>query len=438
MTTTVTWASGMPALGPSVVAIGVFDGVHLGHQSLLEAAVADATARDVLAVAITFDRDPDQVVSPQTAASQLLTLADKLHFIGLTGVDVILVVPFTQKLCEMSPEGFLDGVVLRALRPLSVHVGRDFRFGTQATGDVAALQRMGLSRDFEVVGHELVTRDGAAVTSTRIRGLIATGDVARAAQLLSRPPRVSGTVRHGRGEGAKLGFPTANVAPVPFAALPVDGVYAGRSVLASGEAWASAISVGTPPSFPEARDYLEAYLIDFEADIYEQAITLEFFDRLRDQRRFDSLEELTAAITVDAVSALEIAGFDADSREDDTMADDSPLIDDLKALESAELAVRDADSSDTFDSVEGDWCVLVGPAVISGLLGSSGWNGLRITMPLEAAGIPYVWQPYDPARMPSFRPTFGFFDRTFTLYVPALSLALARDVLTDAGIGVSS
>ena len=437
MTTTVTWTSGMTTLGPSVVAIGVFDGVHLGHQSLLQAAVADAAARDVLAVAITFDRDPDQVVSPQTAAPQLLTLADKLHFIGLTGVDIILVVPFTQELCEMSPEGFLDSIVLRALRPLSVHVGRDFRFGTHATGDVAALQRIGLSCDFEVVGHELVTNGGAAVTSTRIRGLIATGDVAGAGHLLTRPPRVSGTVRRGRGEGAKLGFPTANVAPVPFAALPADGVYAGRSILDSDELWASAISVGTPPSFPEARDYLEAHLIDFDADIYEQSITLEFFDRLRDQRRFDSLEQLTAAITADVGSALDIAGFDAETCEDDTMTDGSPVIDDPKVLEAAEQAVRDADSSDTFDSVEGDWSVVVGPAVISGLLGSSGWNGLRITMPLEAAGIPYVWQPYDPARMPSFRPTYGFFDRAFTLYVPVLSLSLARDVLANAGIEIS-
>lgn len=473
MTAVVTWTPGMRTLGPAVVTIGVFDGVHMGHQSLLADTVADAAARGVAAVAITFDRDPDQVVSPHTAAPQLLTLADKLEFIGLTGVDVVLVVPFTRELCEISPEGFLDSVVLRALRPLGVHVGRDFRFGTHASGDVAELQRLGLSRDFEVAGHDLVASGGSAVTSTRIRRLIAVGDMTSATELLTRAPRVTGVVRRGRGEGAKLGFPTANVAPVPFAALPADGVYAGRSILASGEVWASAISVGTPPSFPEARDYLEAHLIDFEADIYDQPITVEFFDRLRDQRRFDSLEELASAIGADVDAALEIAGFgvessaatphgadvaeaeswnpnplaafvralspgvDDEASEDGAIADGSSIVDDPEALEAAERAVQNTDSSDTFESVEGDWSAVVGPIAVSELSCPGGWNGLRITMPLEAAGIPYAWQPYDPAQMPSFRPAYGLFDRTFTLYVPALSLALAREALSDAGVEVS-
>lgn len=339
----------MPSLGAAVVAIGAFDGVHLGHQSLLRDAVADAAARGVRAVAVTFDRDPDQIVSPETAAPQLLTLTDKLEFIGHSGVDAILVVPFTQALCEMSPEGFLDSVLIGALRPVCVHVGRDFRFGTRATGDVTALLRLGLSRNFEVVGHELVANDGAPVTSTRIRAFVAAGEMVTAAELLTRPPRVTGRVQRGRGEGARIGFPTANVAPVPFAALPADGVYAGRALLEDGSVWACAISVGTPPSFPEARDYLEAHLIDFEGDIYEQPITLEFFERLRGQRPFDSLDELTDAIAADVDAALEIAGFEAeeDSGNDDAdlLSDGSPVVDDPTALEEAARVARAADST---------------------------------------------------------------------------------------------
>ncbi len=133
----------MARLGSAVVAIGVFDGVHLGHQALLADTVADARARGVDAVAVTFDRDPDQVVSPETAAPQLLTLGDKLGFIAATGVDAILVIPFTHELAEMCPEEFLDSVLLHAVRPLAVHVGGDFRFGCRAAGDVGALQRSG-------------------------------------------------------------------------------------------------------------------------------------------------------------------------------------------------------------------------------------------------------------------------------------------------------
>ena len=271
----------MARLGSAVVAIGVFDGVHLGIRRCLPTPSPTLRARGVEAVAVTFDRDPDQVVSPETAAPQLLTLADKVGFIAATGVDAILVIPFTHDLAEMCPEEFLESVLLHAVQPLAVHVGGDFRFGCRATGDVGALQRSGVEHGFEVSPHELVSAAGLPVTSSRIRTLVAAGDVRAAAQLLGRATCVAGVVHRGRGEGASLGFPTANVVPVEFAALPADGVYAGRAILADGGMWAAAISVGTPPTFPEARDYLEAHLIGFDGDLYDQPLTLLFFERLR-------------------------------------------------------------------------------------------------------------------------------------------------------------
>jgi riboflavin kinase/FMN adenylyltransferase len=302
------WQPDMPPLGRAVVAVGVFDGVHLGHQALLRDTVADARSRGVEAIAVTFDRDPDTVVSPSTAAPQLLTLDDKLGAMSRTGIDSILVVPFTAEISQLEPEEFLERVLLRALTPLAVHVGGDFRFGHKAAGDVTVLERFGLAHGFEVDPHELVSVAGEPVTSTRIRRLVADGDVAQATGLLGGRPCVTGKVHRGRGEGAGLGFPTANVVPAPFAALPGDGVYAGRAILADGSSWPCAISVGTPPTFPQARDYLEAHLIGFGGDLYDQPITLEFWERLRPQRGFSSLGDLAAAIRADVDRARAILG----------------------------------------------------------------------------------------------------------------------------------
>ncbi len=309
-TCVVEWCEQLHAMGDAVVAIGVFDGVHVGHQTLLQATVAEARLLGARAVAVTFDRDPDQVVAPETAAPQLLTLADKLRYIEETGIDMILVIPFTLDVAAMSPQVFLENVLVVAMRPVALHVGRDFRFGAKASGDLGVLEQFGKARGFSVTGHDLVEVGGEPITSTRIRRLVASGDLGSAAELLGRAPRVSGTVRRGRGEGAGLGFPTANVLPEPYAALPADGVYAGRVVFADGSAWAAAVSVGTPPTFPDARDYVEAHLVDFEGDLYDQVLTIEFLERLRPQQAFATLADLTAAIAADVERALDIAGFD--------------------------------------------------------------------------------------------------------------------------------
>lgn len=306
----VTFVPGMPPIGRCVIAIGVFDGVHLGHCELLRATADEARARREIGMAVTFDRDPDQIVTPEAAAPQLLTLAEKLAAIAACGIDVVLVVPFTPQVASTSPKEFLDVVLGSVARVSSIHVGRDFRFGNRASGDVSVLKEWAAGRSAVLHPHELFEMGDAPVTSTRIRRLVSGGDVESAATLLGRPARINGTVVRGRGEGATIGFPTANIKPLPFSAVPGDGVYAGRVTLDEAGSWPAAISVGIPPMFPEAKDYIEAHLINFEGDLYDQHVTVEFLSRLRDQRRFDSLEQLKAAIDCDVSEVAAIYSRD--------------------------------------------------------------------------------------------------------------------------------
>ena len=300
----VQWDGEQGSLGSAVVAMGVFDGVHIGHQALLADTVRFARERDALAMALTFDRDPDQIVTPDHAAPQLLSLEDKIAFMAQTGLDVILVVPFCSRVARMEPDRFLDDILTDAVEPCLVVVGRDFRFGAHASGDVATLQHHGLAAGFDVLAHELVAVDGATVTSTRIRALVAEGDMPEATELLGRYHRLEGRVTHGRGEGAPLlGVPTANIRPhTVYAALPADGVYAGYTVV-NGNQHASAISVGLPPTFPRALDRLEAHLIDWDGDLYGAEVTVEFVERIRPQEAFSDSAELAATIRRDIEQA---------------------------------------------------------------------------------------------------------------------------------------
>ena len=437
----VVWDAAMEPIGSAVVSVGVFDGVHLGHQTLLARAAADGAARGVESVAVTFDRDPDQVVSPDSAAPQLLTLDDKLAFIAATGVDAILVIPFTHELAEMCPEEFLESVLLHGVTPLAVHVGADFRFGCRAEGDVATMQRIGVEHGFEVCPHDLVLVGGLPVTSSRIRALVAAGDVPAAAELLGRATRAVGRVHRGRGEGASLGFPTANVVPAEFAALPADGVYAGRAILPDGREWAAAISVGTPPTFPAARDHLEAHLIGFDGDLYGQPLTLVFFARLRSQEAYVSLDALKTAIAVDVAKSLQIAGFAVDGPGEeldpneapfhDHLADGSPVVTDPETLEAAEQAASHRAPVHFDDIATGEWTPVVGPVEFYGSLGA-GAKAFMVTAPLEAAGIPFAWDPYPPAERPLGLPGAGSYDQPFTLRVPVGSFEEAHFLTQQA------
>jgi riboflavin kinase/FMN adenylyltransferase len=305
---TVLWTPDTPSIGPACAAVGVFDGVHVGHQALVRDAVRIAAAEECLSVVVTFDKDPDQVVSPVAAAPQLLDLEDKLGLLAALGPDAILVVPFDARVAAMAPLVFLDEVLLDALRPVSVIVGYDFRFGHRAEGDVDTLVRYGRSHGFTVVAHDLVSVDGEPVTSTRVRALVACGDVVGAAALLGRPHRVRGDVVHGRAAGAGLGAPTANLTVGPFTAMPADGVYAGR-VLVDGVAYAAGVSVGVPPTFPDSTADFEAHLIDFSGDLYGRSVAVEFVQRLRSQTAFPGERDLAEAIAADLERVRGIVGL---------------------------------------------------------------------------------------------------------------------------------
>ncbi len=456
----ITWRPGMKPLGTMIVAIGVFDGVHLGHQALLRDAAKDAMRRDAHSVALTFDRDPDQVVTPDQAAAQLLTLEEKVRLIRECGISYVLVVPFTSTLAAMSAESFLDEVLAPSGELIGIHVGENFRFGARATGDLDTLYVWGVEHNVDVKPHSLLEVDGGPVTSTRIRALVADGDVTGAASLLGRPTRVTGTVHRGRGEGAQLGFPTANVDPVPYAAIPANGVYAGRALLGDGRSYHAAIVVGRPPSFPAATDFLEVHLIGFEGDLYGAVISVEFCVRLRDQRSFESLDALVAAITADVARASEeMAVIDAatsDDAENDWVEnpftvvgerlgdivetfvgdsgdyyDDEDVVEDPQALLAAERAVAGIDPMDAYDETDEEWVQVVEPRHLSGLYSAAGVTAMAITGPLSAAGIPFAWDPYPPEQAPSFRPGYGAIDRPYSLLVPASRAGEARQVLSE-------
>lgn len=439
------WTAQMESLGRCAVAIGVFDGVHRGHQALLEDTVRDARRRSARSVVLTFDRDPDQVVTPESAAPQLLALDDKIDAILALGISRVLVVPFTTEVAVMGPETFLDRVVSSSCQPVSIHVGKDFRFGHRAAGDLDTLYVWGVEHNVEVIGHDLLMVQGHPVSSTRIRGLIAVGDIARATALLGYAPRVAGTVVHGRGEGGALGFATANVEPDAFAALPASGVYAGVAQLADHSRWATAISVGTPPTFSQARDVLEAHVIDFEGDLYEQRVTLDFYQRLRDQRKFGSVDALKLQIASDVATTVELVGENraldcctvvpagGPAATDDSAGwDGEAVVEDPEALEAAERAVANVDATELYSQFDDSWVDVLGPVSLANVTGSLTAFGL--TSPLNAAGIPYVWSPFSPEALSGVRPEL-MTTRRFRLFVPPEFEEAACRALSDTRSG---
>jgi riboflavin kinase/FMN adenylyltransferase len=293
-------------LGDAAVALGVFDGVHIGHQALIGDMVAAAHAAGHGSCVVTFDRDPDQVITPLVAAPQLTTLEDKLDLIAELGPDTVLVVPFDTRLASLQPRTFIDDVLLRVLRPRLVVVGENFRFGVRASGTVETLRSIGRVDGFQVTAHELVSVDRLPVTSTRIRALVASGGVRAAATLLGRPHRLRGRVVHGEARGRALGAPTANLSFDPLMALPGEGIYAGRAVL-QGRAYAAAVSVGRSPTFgSDATADFEAHLLDFDGDLYEATLTVEFLERLDGHRAYADTRQLADAIAryVEQVRAI--------------------------------------------------------------------------------------------------------------------------------------
>jgi riboflavin kinase/FMN adenylyltransferase len=290
-----------PGWGRSVVTIGVFDGVHRGHQHLITAAVAAGRARTLPTVLITFDPHPAEVVRPGSHPARLTELRRRADLVAEFGVDAFLVLPFTTEMARMSPGEFAHEVLVDRLHAAAVLVGRNFTFGHRAAGDVTVLAELGRRFGFVVEGVELTTadgHDGVTYSSTYIRSCIDAGEVEAAAAALGRSHRVEGVVVHGYRRGRQLGFPTANIATAPFTALPADGVYAGRFVLGDRRLPA-AVSVGSNPTFSGTVRTVEAYVLDVDEDFYGHEVGIDFVARLRGQERYDDLDELVKAIRDD-------------------------------------------------------------------------------------------------------------------------------------------
>jgi riboflavin kinase/FMN adenylyltransferase len=287
----------------AVVTIGVYDGVHLGHHAVLRLVRELADARGLAAVCVTFDRHPAEVVRPESAPRLLTSQEQKLELLDATGyLDLAFVLHFDEARSREPADDFVREVLVAAGHARLVVVGADFHFGRARGGDVALLQRMGAELGFEVLGVGLEAAPGGTIySSTRIRELLAEGDVDGAAALLGRPHEVRGTVVEGDRRGRELGYPTANVAVPGRVCLPADGIYAGTFIGADGVERMTALSLGRRPTFYDAADasLLEAYVLDFDGDLYGQAARVRFMSRLRGEVKFDSVDALVGQIERD-------------------------------------------------------------------------------------------------------------------------------------------
>jgi riboflavin kinase/FMN adenylyltransferase len=294
----------------SVVTIGVFDGVHHGHRSIVRHARTLADTLELPVVAVTFDPHPSEVVRPGTHPTMLSSIDHRVDLLTEAGADAVLVLPFTPELSAMSPEQFVQHVLVAHLHPALVVVGANFRFGHRATGSVATLVELGERHGFAVEGFSLIGgEDTDHWSSTYVRQCVLEGDVEVARRALGRPHRVEGTVVHGDHRGRELGYPTANLALTEYAAVPADGVYAGwlvdpvRTVDRSGEPpvrYPAAISIGTNPTFDGQQRRVEAYVLDREdLQLYGHDVAVEFATRLRGTTRFDSVPALVAQMADD-------------------------------------------------------------------------------------------------------------------------------------------
>lgn len=287
----------------TALTIGTFDGVHRGHRILIDQVVARREA-GLLPVAVTFDPHPMRVLRPELAPPMLCTLSRRLELFEAAGLAGVLVLPFTRELSAQSAQDFAQVVLHDTMRAGQVLVGRNFRFGHRAAGDVALLAELGGDLDFEVTVVELAGwASGDVCSSTVIRELVAAGDVAAATQALGHLHRLSGPVVAGDRRGRDLGFPTANLELPEHLALPADGVYAGWASLPGGpeRAWRAAISVGTNPTFDGRVRRVEAFLLDAEPtlDLYGSVLQLDLVERIRGMQRFDSVDELVTQMGLD-------------------------------------------------------------------------------------------------------------------------------------------
>ncbi|CAN2208204.1 RibF FAD synthase [Candidatus Nanopelagicaceae bacterium] len=288
----------------NVVVIGVFDGVHKGHQQLLNRAKEIADGRTI--VALTFDPHPTTVFAPDKAPTMLTTLADRVELLKIHNADQVAVMKFNEKFAAMSPEDFVSTVLVNQLHASTVIVGKNFTYGHKAVGNVDSLIKSGLTHNFTVDAQELKS-DSSVISSSRIRALVIEGKVEEARELLSRPHRLDGVVVHGEKRGREIGYPTANLGKIEGQTIPADGVYAGWLTVGINF-WPAAISIGTNPTFEGERGrQVEAYALDQEGlDLYDKEASIEFGWYLRPTLKFDGLDELLVQMKLDCDKAREL------------------------------------------------------------------------------------------------------------------------------------
>lgn len=294
-----------------MVTVGEYDGVHRGHRTVISEMHRMAAERGCKTAVVTFDRHPASVVRPESAPLLLCDLDHKLELLAETGVDYTLVVEFDERQAAVPAEEFARSVLVDCLSARAVVVGADFHFGQGRRGNVDTLRAVGEESGYEVVGLPLVkqiTGDGEVISSTSIRSALSAGDVEKAQRLLGRPFEVRGVVTSGDRRGRSIGFPTANLPTTPDLQVPADGVYAAWYTRPDGTQYPAAVNVGKRPTFYEfaERSLIEAHLIGFRGDLYDEQVRLSFVARLRGERRFDGIDELTTQLRKDVDDAAKI------------------------------------------------------------------------------------------------------------------------------------
>jgi riboflavin kinase/FMN adenylyltransferase len=304
LTSSQAWASRYATYGhSSVLAIGNFDGLHLGHQAILRATVQRAHVLNAVSTVLTFDPSPRKVLRPESAPLRLSTIAQRMEWFNALGIEAAVVLPFTLELARLSPEEFVEQILVRDLQVKAVLVGENFHFGHKQAGNVKLLKELGIKSGFEVVIIPPVECHGELVSSTIIRREVAEGDVSHAGRLLGRPFALTGDVVSGTGTGRKSTFPTLNLA-AEQELLPARGVYITRTVF-EGEKCShrSVTNIGVRPTFNGSSLSVETHLLDFQPEAAPKRIEVRFWERLREEKKFSGPEELRAQIAHDIAAA---------------------------------------------------------------------------------------------------------------------------------------
>lgn len=296
--------------GPSAVTIGVFDGVHRGHRALARKVVEIARNGDLIPVVVTFDRHPVELVAPERAPKLLSSVEERAGLFASLGIEAVVVLTFDDALRNLEPEAFVRDVLVERIGARQIVIGANFKFGRDQRGSIETLNDLSAIEGFGVTIFALQMDEDEIVSSSLIRRHVAEGLVERAAEELDRPFTLTGRVAHGAGRGEGLGFPTANLEIDPRRLLPKIGVYCGWAFLEDGSRHPMAVNVGVNPTFEDRTEpIVEAFLLDFDGDLYGREIALEFTHRLRDERRFEHVDDLVAQIALDVQLARTLLGI---------------------------------------------------------------------------------------------------------------------------------